>query len=43
MVHVADWRVETLLHVNETLYYTIHIHINWARKDVLKEIFDGAS
>ena len=43
MVHVADWRDKTLLHVNKTLYYTIHMHIYWARKYVLKEMFDGAS
>ena len=42
-VHVADCKVKTLLHVNETLYYKIHMHIYWSRKDVLKEIFDGAS
>ena len=43
MVHVVDWMVKTLLCVNETLYYTIHMHIYMSRKDVLKEMFDGAS
>ena len=38
-VHVADRRVKTLLHVNETLYYTLYMHIYWARKDVFKEIY----
>ena len=34
---------KTLLRVNETLYYTIQMHIYWARKDIMKEMFDGAS
>ena len=42
-VHFANRRVKTLLNVNEPLYYTLHMHIYCARKDVLKEILDGVS
>ena len=43
-VHVADWKVKRLLHVNETLYYTIHMHAYMlGAKRCFKEMFDGAS
>ena len=38
MLQIGEFK--TLLHVNETM---IDMHIYWARKDILKEMFDGAS
>ena len=35
--------LKTLLHINRTLYYTLYMHIYWARRDVMKEILDGTS
>ena len=38
MLQIGEFK--SLLHVNETM---IHMHIYWARKNILKEMFDGAS